>query len=125
VGETTFLEAYERTGRILNVTVCPADTNEPPRLLNFLTAPNALVWSAVAASAAFPGLFPAQNLLAKNAAGETVRCAGAATAVRRAVLLAGATGAGWAWRRPWAQLLTAATHCSSRCPAQVQRAGRL
>lgn len=53
--------------------MCPADTNEPPRLLNFLTAPNALVWSAVAASAAFPGLFPAQNLLAKNAAGETVR----------------------------------------------------
>lgn len=27
------------TGRILNVTVCPADTNEPPRLLNYLTAP--------------------------------------------------------------------------------------
>ena len=32
-----------KTGRILNVTVCPADTNEPPRLLNYLTAPNALV----------------------------------------------------------------------------------
>jgi predicted acylesterase/phospholipase RssA len=39
LGSYTFLEAYERTGRILNVSVCPADTNEPPRLLNYLTAP--------------------------------------------------------------------------------------
>jgi len=30
-------------GRILNVTVCPADTNEPPRLLNYMTAPNVRV----------------------------------------------------------------------------------
>ncbi len=29
-----------RAGRILNVTVCPADTNEPPRLLNYMTAPH-------------------------------------------------------------------------------------
>ena len=33
------MEAYKRTGRILNVSVCPADTNEPARLLNYLTAP--------------------------------------------------------------------------------------
>jgi hypothetical protein len=39
IGNYTFLEAYERTGRILNVSVCPADTNEPARLLNYLTAP--------------------------------------------------------------------------------------
>jgi TAG lipase / steryl ester hydrolase / phospholipase A2 / LPA acyltransferase len=39
IGNYTFLEAYERTGRILNVSVCPADTNEPPRLLNYLTSP--------------------------------------------------------------------------------------
>lgn len=73
MGECTFLEAYERTGRILNISVCPADTNEPARILNYLTAPQALVWSAVAASSAFPGLFPAQHLLARNARGETVR----------------------------------------------------
>lgn len=73
LGDLTFLEAYERTGRILNVSVCPADTNEPARLLNYLTAPQALMWSAVAASSAFPGLFPAQHLLAKNARGEIVR----------------------------------------------------
>ena len=73
LGNYTFLEAYERTGRILNVSVCPADTNEPARLLNYLTAPQALVWSAVAASSAFPGLFQPQDLLAKNAHGEEVR----------------------------------------------------
>lgn len=79
VGDLTFLEAYERTGRILNITVCPADTNEPPRLLNYLTAPHALIWSAVAASSAFPGLFPAQHLLARNANGEIVRFSAQAT----------------------------------------------
>ena len=72
LGEHTFLEAYERTGRILNVSVCPADTNEPARLLNHLTAPHALVWSAVAASSAFPGLFAPQDILARNAKGEEV-----------------------------------------------------
>ncbi|WIA29719.1 hypothetical protein OEZ86_012199 [Tetradesmus obliquus] len=73
IGNYTFLEAYERTGRILNVSVCPADTNEPARLLNYLTAPQALIWSAVAASSAFPGLFHPQDLLARNARGEEVR----------------------------------------------------
>lgn len=43
IGNYTFLEAYERTGRILNVSVCPADTNEPARLLNYLTAPQVRV----------------------------------------------------------------------------------
>ena len=43
--------------------MCAADTLEPPRLLNYLTAPHVLVWSAVAASSAFPGLFPAQTIV--------------------------------------------------------------
>jgi TAG lipase/steryl ester hydrolase/phospholipase A2/LPA acyltransferase len=63
------MQAYERSGRILNITVTPADANDPPRLLNYLTSPHALVWSAVAASSAFPGLFPAQHLLARNSLG--------------------------------------------------------
>ncbi|KAG1665327.1 hypothetical protein FOA52_011740 [Chlamydomonas sp. UWO 241] len=72
LGDLTFMEAYERSGRILNITVTPADANDPPRLLNYLTSPHALVWSAVAASSAFPGLFPAQHLLARNSLGEIV-----------------------------------------------------
>jgi predicted acylesterase/phospholipase RssA len=47
IGNYTFLEAYERTGRILNVSVCPADTNEPARLLNYLTAPQVMATVAV------------------------------------------------------------------------------
>lgn len=72
LGDCTFLEAFERTGRILNITVCPADTNEPSRLLNYMTAPQVMVWSAVAASSSFPGLYPPQNLHGRNSKGEPV-----------------------------------------------------
>lgn len=65
------------------MSVCPADTNEPPRLLNYLTAPNALVWSAVAASSAFPGLFPPQHLLARNSNGEMRGRSGLTVQVRQ------------------------------------------
>lgn len=60
LGDLTFLEAFEKTGRVLNVVVCAANADEPARVLNYLTAPQVLVWSAVAASSAFPGLFPPQ-----------------------------------------------------------------
>lgn len=70
LGDYTFKEAYTRTGRILNVSVCPAETNEPPRILNYLTAPSVVIWSAVAASAAFPGLFPSQHIQTKLESGE-------------------------------------------------------
>jgi len=72
-GDLTFQEAYDRTGRILNVSVCAADTNEPPKLLNYLTAPHVVIWSAVAASSAFPLLFPATDILAKDVKGAFVR----------------------------------------------------
>jgi TAG lipase/steryl ester hydrolase/phospholipase A2/LPA acyltransferase len=73
LGDLTFLEAYASTGRVLNLSVSAADTQEPPRLLNYLTAPHVLVWSAVACSSAFPGLYAPQDLLARTAAGELVR----------------------------------------------------
>ena len=47
IGDVTFQEAYNRTRRILNITVSTSGTFEMPRLLNYLTAPNVLVWSAV------------------------------------------------------------------------------
>mmetsp|Transcript_13671 Transcript_13671/g.34353 ORF Transcript_13671/g.34353 Transcript_13671/m.34353 type:complete len:548 (-) Transcript_13671:2277-3920(-) len=64
-GELTFLEARERSGKILNIVVSPAHTNEPPKVLNYINAPNVLVWSAVSASCAFPALFPPQDLKVK------------------------------------------------------------
>lgn len=47
LGEITFQEAYNRTRKILNICVSSASLYELPRLLNYITAPNVLVWSAV------------------------------------------------------------------------------
>lgn len=71
-GNLTFQEAYDMTGRVLGVTVCSPRKNEPPRCLNYLTSPHVVIWSAVTASCAFPGLFEAQELMAKNRFGEIV-----------------------------------------------------
>ena len=48
LGDLTFLEAYMHTGRILNIVVETPDT--APRILNYLTSPDILVWSAVVSS---------------------------------------------------------------------------
>ena len=47
LGDMTFQEAYNRTRRILNICVSSAGMYELPRLLNYVTAPNVLIWSAV------------------------------------------------------------------------------
>lgn len=47
LGDITFQEAYNRTRRILNICVSSADIYELPRLLNYISAPNVLIWSAV------------------------------------------------------------------------------
>jgi len=72
IPDMTFLEAYEKTGRILNISVSPADPNQFPRLLNYLTSPNALIRQAAMASSAVPGLFPPVQLRARNYAGKSV-----------------------------------------------------
>lgn len=66
VGDLTFREAYNRTGKILNITVSPASMHEQTRLLNYLTAPNCLIWSAVCASCSLPGIFPSTTIYEKN-----------------------------------------------------------
>ncbi|KAL1201495.1 Triacylglycerol lipase SDP1 [Cardamine amara subsp. amara] len=68
----TFQEAYDITGRVLGITVCSPRKHEPPRCLNYLTSPHVVIWSAVTASCAFPGLFEAQELMAKDRSGEIV-----------------------------------------------------
>lgn len=73
LGDITFQDAYDRSGgRMLCVAVCATREGERPRLLNYLTAPHLIVWSAVAASCAFPGLFAPQPLLAKSRCGSLV-----------------------------------------------------
>ncbi|KAJ6599036.1 patatin-domain-containing protein [Mycena vulgaris] len=71
-GSMTFKEAYLRTGRILNISVIPADRHSPTRLLNYLTAPDTLIWSALLASAAVPGILPPVVLLQKLRDGSAV-----------------------------------------------------
>ena len=66
LGDMTFQEAYNRTRRILNICVSSASVYELPRLLNYVTAPNVLIWSAVAASCSVPLVFTAASLLAKD-----------------------------------------------------------
>jgi NTE family protein len=70
IGEYTFEEAYARTGRHVNVTVSPVHQHQKPRLMNELTAPYLLMWSAVLASSAVPILFPPVTLTTKNESGD-------------------------------------------------------
>jgi len=66
LGDMTFQEAYNRTRRICNITVSSASIYELPRLLNYVTAPNVMIWSAVAASCSVPLVFSAAHLLVKD-----------------------------------------------------------
>lgn len=65
-GSTTFREAYERTGRILNVSCVPSDPHSPSILANYLTCPDCVIWSAVLASAAVPGILNPVVLMTKK-----------------------------------------------------------
>ncbi|KAG5189830.1 acyl transferase/acyl hydrolase/lysophospholipase [Tribonema minus] len=69
VGGYTFQEAFDRTGRIMNIIVAPRNRTDPPRLLNYLTAPHVLVWSAAVCSSSVPGVFEPSTLLVKEADG--------------------------------------------------------
>ncbi|KAF2221294.1 acyl transferase/acyl hydrolase/lysophospholipase [Elsinoe ampelina] len=65
-GSLTFAEAYERTGRIFNVSCVPSDPHSPTILANYLTAPDCVIWSAVLASAAVPGILNPVVLMRKR-----------------------------------------------------------
>jgi len=72
VADLTFLEAYKKTGRILNITVSATRKRQRPRVLNYLTTPNLLVQNSILASCALPGIYPAVSLISKNHKGEIV-----------------------------------------------------
>lgn len=65
-GSMTFREAYDRTGRILNVSCVPSDPHSPTILANYLTSPDCVIWSAVLASAAVPGILNPVVLMKKH-----------------------------------------------------------
>lgn len=72
LGDITFEEAFAKTGRILNVTVALPNEVGIPQLLNYITAPHVLIWSAVVASTATSKTFYAPvQLYCKNETGST------------------------------------------------------
>lgn len=66
MGDMTFLEAYQKTGRVLAILATPSRGDEPIHMLSYLTAPHCLIRSACVASASIPYLLPTSNLLFKN-----------------------------------------------------------
>ncbi|KAI8325460.1 patatin-domain-containing protein [Martensiomyces pterosporus] len=72
-GDMTFREAFERTGKILNIACTPIGHKySPPKLMNYISTPDVLIWSAVLASACLPGVLPPMVLLMKTRDG-TIR----------------------------------------------------
>ncbi len=69
IPDMTFIEAFEETGRNINVSVAPAKHHQRSRLLNASTAPNAFIREAVEASCAIPGMFPPVTLAARGPSG--------------------------------------------------------
>lgn len=55
MGDMTFEESYKKTGRILCITLSATTKKAPPVLVNYITAPNVTIASAIIASAAVPG----------------------------------------------------------------------
>jgi TAG lipase/steryl ester hydrolase/phospholipase A2/LPA acyltransferase len=70
VPDMTFQEAFELTGRHINISVAPADLHQTSRLLNAIASPNVYIRTAVLASCAVPGVYPPVMLEAKNIHGE-------------------------------------------------------
>lgn len=66
VRDLTFEQAFNLSGRIVNITVSPAGSNQPPRLLNYLTFPYLYLREAVLASCAVPLLFPPVMLMTQD-----------------------------------------------------------
>ncbi|KAH6898578.1 hypothetical protein B0T10DRAFT_395178 [Thelonectria olida] len=82
VGDLTFEEAYNRSKRVLNITVATEGQGGVPTLLNYLTAPNVLIWTAaVASNASSPALYGRRKttMLCKDAHGKIVPWAPANT----------------------------------------------
>lgn len=66
LGNQTFSGAMRHSRRILNITVSPLRKQQIPRLLNYLSAPEVLVNSAVLASCAIPVAFRPVQLTARR-----------------------------------------------------------
>ena len=71
--QLTFQEAYEKTGRYINISIAPAEKHQVSRLMNAITSPNVYIRSAVMASSSVPGVVAPASLYAKGADGKPRR----------------------------------------------------
>ncbi|MCP5397321.1 MAG: DUF3336 domain-containing protein [Sphingomonadaceae bacterium] len=72
VPDLTFQQAWELTGRHLNISIAPAEKHQNGRLLNAITSPNVCIREAVLASCAVPGVYPPVTLMARDHRGRRV-----------------------------------------------------
>ncbi|KAI2626300.1 hypothetical protein GGS21DRAFT_540807 [Xylaria nigripes] len=75
VGDLTFEEAFRRSKRVLNITVATTAEGGASTLLNYITAPNVLIWTAaVASNASTPSLYGSRQttVLCKDVNGNIV-----------------------------------------------------
>ena len=72
IGDITFQEAFDKTGWILNITVTGIGDHENYRVLNYLTSPNVLIWSAAVASCSIPYVYGPVEIYCKNERNEIV-----------------------------------------------------
>jgi NTE family protein len=70
IGDYTMQEAFERTGRSVNISVSPVKHHQKERLLSGYTSPYLLMWSAALASCAVPTIFPPVQLQQKDETGQ-------------------------------------------------------
>jgi predicted acylesterase/phospholipase RssA len=69
IGDITFKEIHDYNKWNLNITVTDSMKTDESRLLNYLTSPNVVVWSAVGASTAIPIFFEPVELMIKTESG--------------------------------------------------------
>jgi predicted acylesterase/phospholipase RssA len=71
-GDLTFKEIHDNYKWNLNITVTDHINATNSRLLNYLTSPNVIIWSAAAASSAIPYIFEPQELMVKTINGDII-----------------------------------------------------
>lgn len=69
VEDLTFQEAFEKTGRYINISIAPAEKHQTSRLMNAITSPNVTIRSATRASSSVPGMVKPVSLEAKDSLG--------------------------------------------------------
>lgn len=72
IGEFTFEEAFKQTGRIINLSISPANKHQQGRVLNYMNAPHVFIYSGSLASCAVPLVFKPVQLQGRDFRGRQV-----------------------------------------------------